>query len=376
MHRKATMNKISRLWLLVSALSIAVACSSTSDEGGGEGAAVGQQMSELGDLGAQFIEANQATYDTLDQASGLIGAAFAGGLPAPSTALKQAGCLPDELAGQTLLVDVQSDTFTPTDPRGPSNAVQFVLLSDPQTEVGYVNLTCAGVLPGAITVTITVNTTDDTEVLNLTASNISVSPPSSFSAASLAGTLSSSGGDSVQFGAFGFEGGSSIFLDEFSRFTSTAFLVGEGITASVNQDVTLDPSFASENIRLNVQGAPNFDPESICPNSFLYNGSMMGTPGDVSGGAFFCAPPPLADGFNYFVNCFDGSIEAMVVSPATVACMTNIFEGDPTQVGGAVLQDIQDGTDALLGMHNTVIAVAEAGGEVALKLAEAAQQQF
>lgn len=370
------MNRISRPWLLVAALSIAVACSSSSDEGGGgEGSAVGQQMSELGDLGAQFIEANRATYDTLDQASELIGDAFAGGVPAPSSVLKQAGCLPVELAGQTLLVDVQSDTFTPTDPRGPSDAVQFVLLSDPQTEVGYVNLTCSGVLPGAITVNITVNTTDGTEVLSLTASNVSVFPPSSFSA-SLTGTLSSSSGDSVQFGAFGFEGGAAIFLDEFSRFTSTAFLVGDGITATVNQDVTLDPSFTSENIRLNVQGAPNFDPESICPSNFFYSGSMMGTPGDVSGGAFFCAPPPLADGFNYFVNCFDGSIEDMVVSPATVACMTNIFEGDPTQVGGAVLQDIQDGTDALLGMHNTVIAVAEAGGEVALELAEAAQQQF
>lgn len=181
----------------------------------------------------------------------------------------------------------------------------------------------------------------------------------------------------MQFGAFGFEGGSSIGVDEFSSFASTAFLLDqEGVTLSVNQDVFVDPSFASETIRLNLEGVPNFDPESICPNSFLYNGMMMGTPGDVSGGAFFCAPPPLADGFNYFVNCFDGSIEDMVVSPATVACMTNIFEGDPTQVGGAVLQDIQDGTDALLGMHNTVIAVAEAGGEVALKLAEAAQQQF
>ncbi|NNE17193.1 MAG: hypothetical protein HKN10_01830 [Myxococcales bacterium] len=372
------MNKISRLWLLVAALSIAVACSSGDDEGGGgEGSAVGQQMSELGDLGAQFIEANQATYDTLAQSSELIGAAFAGGVSAPSTALKQAGCLPVELAGQTLLVDVQSNTFTPTDPRGPSDAVQFVLLSDPQTEVGYVNLTCSGVLPSAITVNITVNTTDGTEVLALTASNISVSPPSSFSA-SLTGTLSSSGGDSVQFGSFGFEGGSSVFVDEFNRFTSSAFLVGDGITASVSQDATSDPSFASENIRLNVQGAPNFDPESICPSSFFYSGSMMGTPGDVSGGAFFCAPPPLADGFNYFVNCFDGSIEDMVVSAATAACidMAGIFEGEPTQVGGAVLQDIRDGTNALLGMHNTVIAVAEAGGEVALKLAEAAQQQF
>ena len=102
----------------------------------------------------------------------------------------------------------------------------------------------------------------------------------------------------------------------------------------------------------------------------------MGTPGDVSGGAFFCAAPPLADGFGYFVNCYDGSIDNLVVSAAMVSCMEGIFEGDPTQVGGAVLQDIQDGTDAILSMHNTIISVAEAGGQVALELAQAAQQQF
>jgi hypothetical protein len=370
------MNKNSRLWMVVWALSFAMACSSSDEEGGGGPAgAVGAQMGDLGDLGAQFIEANQATYDTLDQASGLIAAAFSGGSPAASTAPKQAGCLPEELAGQTLLVDVQSSTFTPTDPRGPSDAVQFVLLSDPQTEVGYANLTCQGAPPGPLNLNITVNLTDGTEVMNLTASNASVSPPSSFSA-TLAGTLSSSAGDTVQFGAFGFEGGSSIGVDELSSFASTAFLLDqEGVTLSVNQDVFLDTSFASEQIRLNLEGAPNFDPMAVCPNSFLYNGSMMGTPGDVSGGAFFCAPPPLADGFNYFVNCFDGSIDDMVVSVATTECMEGIFEGDPTNVGSGTLQQIQDGTDAALGMHNTVIGVARAAGEAALEIAEAAQQQ-
>jgi len=83
----------------------------------------------------------------------------------------------------------------------------------------------------------------------------------------------------------------------------------------------------------------------------------------------------LADGFNYFVNCFDGSIADMVVSQAQEACNYGFFGSPPTQVSGGVLSDIQAGTNALLGMHNTVIAVAEAGAEVAMQLAAAQQQQ-
>lgn len=369
------MKNISPLWALGLALPIAVACSTSSEEGGGGPAgAVGDQMSELGDLGAQFIGENQATYDTLGQATELIGAAFAGGLPAPSTASKQAGCLPEELAGQTLLVDVQSSTFTPTDPRGEADEVRFVLLSDSQTEVGYVNITCIGVLPGQITVNVSVNTLEGVEVLNLAASGINVFPPSTFSA-SLAGTLrSASGEDELPFGAFGFEGGSQISVDEFVRFASTAYQVGPTVSAFVSQSVTTD-TFASESIRMVVAGPPNFNfEEFVCTNDLRFDGFMDGTPGDVLGGSIFCARPPLADGFNYFVNCFEGSIFDMVVSQANEACNTGFFASPPTQVSGGVLSDIQAGTNALLGMHNTVIAVAEAGGEVALQLAAAAQQ--
>ncbi|MDH3729201.1 MAG: hypothetical protein OER77_16845, partial [Myxococcales bacterium] len=255
-----------------------------------------------------------------------------------------------------------------------ASAVQFVLLSGPGTEEGYVNVTCAGLLPSPV-VTISVNTTGNVEVLSLTASVTNIFPPSSLNA-SLAGVLRNTAGDEVPFGAFGFEGGSSIGLDDFSRFASTAFLVSDTVTASVQQSVTTDPSFASENIGIIVQDAPNFDPMGICPSNFLYNGSMMGDPGNVSGGAFFCAAPPLGDDFNRFVNCFDGSIADMVVSVAEERCMANIFEGDPTILSPAGLAQIQEGSDALLSMHNTVIAVAEAGAEVALQLAAAQQQQF
>ncbi len=369
------MNRITRLWVFGLALSIPMACSSGGDEGGG-GDALGDQMAELGDLGTQFIEANQATYGALDEASELIGAAFESTLPAPSIGQKQAGCLPQELAGQTILIDVQSDTFMPTNPQGPEDAVQFRLLSDPQTEVGYVNLTCAGVLPSAITVNISVNTMNEVEVLNLTASNTSVFAPTSFSA-SLSGTLrSSSGEEEISFGAFGFEGNSLLYLDEFSRSASTAYQVGPTVTAFVEQTVSTDTSFASENIRMVVAGPPSFDfEEFVCPNDLRFEGFMMGTPGDVSGGSIFCARPPLADGFNYFVNCFDGSIADMVVSQAQEVCNYGFFGSPPTQVSGGVLSDIQAGTNALLGMHNTVISVAEAGAEVALQLAAAQQQQ-
>ena len=269
------------------------------------------------------------------------------------------------------MVDVQSETFTPTDPRGPSDAVQFVLLSDPQTEVGYANLTCQGVLPaGPVNLNVTVNLADGTQVMNLSASNARLTLPSSFSA-TLGGTLSSSTGETIQFGAFGFEGGSSISVDEFFSSSSTAFLLDDlGTTLSVSQQV----SEGFESIMFNVEGTPIFEPDSSCFNTFAYNGSAMGTPGSVSGGGYFCAEPPLGDGFAYFINCFDGSIDDLVVSVATMECMEGIFEGDPTNIGGALGQ-VQDGTDAGTGMHNTVIGVATGVGEAALKIAEALAQQ-
>ncbi len=366
------------LWVVAFALTIALACSSEDDpEGGGLDQALGAQMSALSDLGSQYIDANQGTYDTVGNASALIGDAIAAGLPAPSTVSKQAaGCLPEELAGQAFLVDVLSSTFTPDVPRGTPNtsAVQFVLLSGPGTEEGYVNVTCDGILPNPI-VTVSVNTVDDVEVLNLQASVNTVFPPSNFNA-SLVGVLRNAAGDEVPFGAFGFGGGSSIGLADFSRFASTSFLVSDTVTASVQQSVSTDPSFASEDINIMVQSAPNFDQMGICPSDFFYSASAMGLPGTASGGAFYCAAPPAGDDFNRFVHCLDGSTDDMVVSVATEACMLNIFEGDPTVLPTAGLAQIQEAIDALFGMHNAVIAVVEAGGEVALKVAEAAQQQF
>jgi len=364
------MREESRLWVVAGALLIVAACSSDDEGSGGPAGAVGAPMNDIGELGNELVEENRETYDTLDQAAELIGQAFAGGVPTASIVTKQAGCIPAELAGQTLLVDVQSDTFTPTDPRGPSDAVQFVLLSDPQTEVGYANLTCQGSLPSAINVNITVNLTDDTEVLDLTASNVSVFPPSSFGA-QLSGTLSSRDGESVPFGAFGFEGGSSVFLDEFSSSASTAFLIDDNAIASVKQDVFLDPSFPSEDITILLEDGRDFESFN-CPAAFNYRAQMSGTPSSVTGGGVFCARPPVGDDFAYHVNCTDGSIDNLVVSAATLACQQNAgFEGEATQLPGSVLDQIQDGTDAIVGMHNTVISVARAGAEVALQLADA-----
>ena len=368
----------SRLWVVIGALAIAAACSSSSDDGGesrGPAGSVGVPMSELGDLGSEFIEENQATYDTIEEASDLIGAAFAGGIPAASAALKQAGCLPAELAGQTLLVDVQSETFTPTVPRGPAEAVQIVLLSDPQTEVGYANITCQGVFPSSISVNVTVNLNDGTEVLNLTASNIFVSPPATFQAM-LSGTLSSSSGNTVDFGAVGFEGGSALFTDEFSTSASTAFLIDAITVADVNQNVFIDPSFASEDISILLEQGRDFDFNFNCESAVDYEARMFGTPGNVSGGGIFCARPPIGDDFRYHVNCTEGSIDDLVVSRATLECQENAgFFGDATQLPDSVLQEIQDGTDALIGMHRAVIGVARAGAAVALQLA-ASQQGF
>ena len=65
----------------------------------------------------------------------------------------------------------------------------------------------------------------------------------------------------------------------------------------------------------------------------------------------------------------------MVVSQAQEACNYGFFGSPPTLVSGGGLSDILAGTHALLGMHNTVIAVAEAGAEVAMQRAASHQQQ-
>jgi len=365
------MEKNVMLWMLASALPIAFACGS-DDSGGGPNAALGQQMSELSELGDSFVGQNQATYDGLEEAAGSIGTAFQNLAPAVLPARKQAaGCLPAELAGATFEFDALTSTFVPSDPRGPSEAVQFRLFSDAQTEVGYVNVSCSGVLPGPVNVSLSLNTSDDVEVLDLLASNASVIPPSSFSAA-LSGTLRTADGqDELPFGQ-GFS--NTLYFDELGRSAYIDFRIGETVTATVSQTVSSDPSFASEQIMISVEDVYDFNPEFICPAAFSYRASMQGTPGNVTGGGVFCARPPLANGYNYFVNCDDGSIDDMVVSPATTACMANIFEGDPTQVSGSVLQDIQEGTDALLGMFNAIISVAEAGAAVGFELAAAQQQ--
>ena len=362
----------SRHGVVIGALVTLAGCSSSDEGGGGPAAAVATPMSEISAVGDELIEENAETYDTLGQASDLIGQAFASGAPSSSVASKQAGCIPPELSGQTLLVDVQSDTFTPADPRGPSDAVQFVLLSDPQTEVGYANVTCQGTPPSAISVNVSVNLNDGTEVLNLTASNIFLQPPSGVSA-QLAGTLSSRDGDAVPFGMFGFNGQSAYSVDQSSSFASTAFLIDETAVATVDQEFFDDPSFPSETITLAVEDGRDFDATFNCPAAFNYEARMSGTPGNVDGGGIFCARPPVGDDFAYHVNCVGGSIDNLVVRAATLECQENaFFEGEATQVGGGTLQQIQDGTDALVGMHNTVISVARAGGEVALQLAQPA----
>lgn len=357
-------------------VAFALACSSSdSDSGGGTNQALGDQMSELSDLGDRFVGQNQATYDTLDQASQLIGAALEAGVPLASTGPKQAGCLPQGIAGTTVIVDVQSNTFTPTNPQGPQDAVQFRLLSDPQTEVGYVNVSCTGVLPSATSIDISVNTTNGVEVLSLVATNLYAFPPASFNATVAGALRSSDGQEEVPFGMYGFEGGSFLALDQFTRSSGTAFLVGQTVNATVIQNAYTDPSFPSEEITLVVQDAADFNLEFNCPSLFSYRATMQGTPGNVNGGGLFCARPPLGDDFNYFVNCDNGSIDNLVVSEADASCQANAqFEGDPTSVPGSVLQDIQEGSDALLGMHATVISVAEAGAEVALQLVANAQQ--
>lgn len=371
------MSRNSVLHASVALMGLALACSSSSDDsGGGTSKALGDQMSELSDLGDRFVGENQATYDTLDEASQLFGAALAGGAAAASTAPKQGGCLPPGVASTTVLVDVQSNTFTPTNPQGPPDAVQFRLLSDPQTEVGYVNVSCTGVLPNPTSINISVNTTNQVEVLSLVATNLFAFPPASF-AATLTGTLRSADGqDEVPFGQLGFGGnGSFVSLDEFSRTSATSFLVGQTVNASVIQNAFSDPSFPSEDISLVVEDTVDFDFDFNCPSLFSYRAMMSGAPGNVNGGGIFCARPPLGDDFNYFVNCDSGSIDNLVVSEADASCQDLIFEGDPTPVPGSVLQDIQDGTNALLGMHTTVISVAEAGAQVAIQLIAESQQQ-
>ena len=202
---------------LVLPLTFACSGSSGDGEGGGSSTPAGSTMGELAELGDKYVGANQATYDGVGFLAESLQSSLASGLPAAAFSAKQGdGCLPDGLAGVTHEFDAPSGMFVAGDiPGAPVDAARFNLYETnggvPSSNViGTLDVSCTGQFPSGANLRLLVSA-DGTELLDLRMTNASFSPQ--FFSSQLDGSLNSPDGDSLAFGAFGFEGGSYISED-------------------------------------------------------------------------------------------------------------------------------------------------------------------
>lgn len=344
-------------------------------------------MALLGNLGDEFVGQNQGAYDGVAHAAGLVATAFSGAAASTASTLKGGAdnCLPEGFVGVTHELDAQTNTFSSTDiPGAPQDAARFNIYetnngTSTGTVLGTLDVRCSGV-PPAINIGVAV-TVDGVVLLDILASNLSFGP--GFFSGSVSGFLSTAdGSDQISFGnpsnAFG---GAfvSVSEDEFSSSVSRNidFDIGDGILAQIEHNASSGEGFPpSEYGAIHVVDQNfSFDVEAVC-QSFDFRVDLQNMGSGLQGPGIFCAPPPIADGYNYHVACFDGSFDDLNVSAADTACATNYFSGDATQVGQPVLDQIQRATDGLLGMSNAVFGGVQAGGEFAMALAESMQQQF
>lgn len=364
---------------LTFALPIALACSSSGgDEGGGDApkSPLGQQMSQIAALGDAFVGQNEKTYDGVAYAAQYVATAFgSGGAPAALTAKGggAASCFPGELLGVTYELDFETRSYVPSSLQGaPGDATRFMLYevvggNASSTSVGSVDVKCTGLFPN-VNVQVIVNS-DGVEVLDLLASNAYFGPGSY--GATLTGTLrNADGSEEIPIGA-SYYGGGFINMDEFSSGASLSFELQQGVFAYVDHSISVDMGFGgSSYATLSVFQERDF------VRAFDFNSMLIGTDGPLTGPGIFRAEEPLGDGYNYFVNCFEGSIDQMLVTAADSSCLNEYYELDPTPIPGPDLDAIQEGADAVLGMYNAVIAVAEVGGAIGMSIAASQFEQF
>lgn len=368
-----------RLWssthtflALILSLPIAIACSSTtedSERGGGtpSGSPLAQQMAAIGQLGDNFVGQNQEAYEGLAHAAEYVATAFeTPGATAALRAKAQDGCLPSEYLGTTWEFDSVSSRYMATNfPGGPSNGVRFLIY---ETSGGSVDVSCTGSLLSTVAVTVSVNV-DGTEVLNLQASDAYFGFGTF--GASLRGVLRNS--DATEEIPFGVLGTGWINVDEqYGDNLSLDFDLGSETYATIMHNLYEDPSFGvSQEAHINVYRQQNFI------QLFNYYADLMSMEGiDMSGGGIFYAEEPVGDGYNHFVNCFNGTMDDMMVSAADPSCASSYFEIDPTPLPAGDINAIQNATNALLGMFNAVGGVARVGARVGIAIAASQEQQF
>jgi len=351
------------------ALSAAIACGGDGDGTSTPDSPLGQQMAEIGDLGDEFVGQNAGEYEGVAYAAQYVATAFE---TSGAAALSRKGgggatCFGQDLAGTTFDFDAPSGKYVSTQiPGGPPGGVRF-LIYRPQTdtEIGSVDVTCTGIFPSVnVNVIVTANGVD---ILNLLASNAYFAP-NSFGA-TVSGLLRNADGtDEVAFGSLGTGW---ISIDEFSRTRSLDFEVGQETYATIMHNVSPDTGFGGyESANINV-----YRQQSDFIRLFDYRADLQSVDGgNLSGGGLFYAEPPAGDGFLYFVNCFDGTLDAMTVAGANASCASDYFELDPTPLPAGDIAAIQDATDALLSMFNVVSGVAEVGGTVGMAIAANQQQ--
>jgi hypothetical protein len=366
-----------RLWspprtyiMLALALPVAIACGSSGDGGDQPKSPVGQQMGQIGDLGDEFVKQNAQAYAGLEHAAQYVATAFAGSGASPSVVDKgggEQGCLPAEYTGATLAFDSPSSSYVATTfPGAPSNGVRFLIYETnngtaTENDIGTVDVSCTGIFP-SVNVTVIV-TVDDVVLLNLLASNAFFAPGSF--GAGLSGFISNANGSNqIQFGQLG----GFISVTEFDSSQTLDFDIGGGVFAFISHSKQLDAGFGGYE-----SGFVNVYREMGFTRLFDYNANLdnMGE-GDMVGGGLFYAE----DGFNFFVNCFKGTIDNMVVSAAGPSCAPEYFDIDPTPLPPGDIAAIQSASDALFGMFNAVAGVAEVGGQVGIAIAESQAQQF
>lgn len=373
------------IWSMAMLLPLMFACSGSNGDDGGGASGVGATMSDLADLSDKVVGENQAAYDGVAFVADSLAATFGGGLAAAVLSAKQngGGCIPSGYAGVTHELDAPSGTFVSSDiPGAPVDAARFHVYETnsgvpSSTVIGTVDVSCSGVFPGNINLRIVV-TVNGVVLLDLNAMNAIVGPQGY--SAQVSGFLSSAdGADIINFGAFGFEGGSYVSEDfMYGGGEDIVFDLGDNIIGLARSSTQRSPGIESDNVFLQVYQQYNPVPfEYACP-SLQFEADLRGSGATLSGPGVFCAPPPTADGFNYHVACYQGTRDGVMTSTAARSCLTELYELDPTPVSQNDLDLIERGTNGLLGMYRAVSGVARVAGAMGVAIAaeQAQQQQF